>query len=92
LIGFDEPDEAMSRVRRQSAGRESFQDFAKEMGQRHGNGLPRGQQTREGEMTMENVPRRSKRTAPHERTASDQQLAKEPAPWKSSIEGGRHGS
>ena len=35
--------------------------------QRHCNGLPRGQQTREGEMTMRNLPRRSTRTARIER-------------------------
>jgi hypothetical protein len=62
------------------------------MGQRHANGLPRGQQTREGEMTMENLPRRSKRTPPHERTADDEQLAAEDARYLRAIEGGHHAS
>ena len=92
LIGFDDPNEAMSRVRRQSTGREPLQDLAKEMGQRHANGLPRGQQTREGEMTMRNLPRRSKRTAPHQRTAGDEQLAAEDALYLGAIEGGHHAS
>ena len=58
------------------------------MGQRHANGLPRGQQTREGEMTMGNLPR----TASHERTASDEQLADDHACCLRMNEGGRHGS
>jgi hypothetical protein len=45
------------------------------MGQRHANGLPRGQQTREGEMTMGNVSRRSKR--PRERVATPAELAED---------------
>jgi hypothetical protein len=92
LIGFVEPGEAMSRVRRQSTGRKPLQDLAKEMGQRHANGLPRGQQTREGEMTMGNLPRRSKRAAPDERTTSNEQLADDRARWRHATEGGCHGS
>ena len=92
LIGFDDPNEAQSGACQQSAGREPLQDLAEKMGQRHCNGLPRGQQTREGEMTMGNLPRRSKRTPPHERTADDEQLAAEDARYLGAIEGGHHAS
>jgi hypothetical protein len=45
------------------------------------NGPPRGQQTREGKMTMETISRRGKRTSPRERVAPPAELEDERQRW-----------